>query len=450
MIKPNFIPKMLKCLAFLAMTSVPLPLLIVAEGGIFHDFSMFRILLYVFWCVASELLGYFIYHFMTSDKENKKKVALVKVIVIAIMIGIFIFSFMFTQWYASIFKNYKIATINFALCLIPASYFWLLTGFRCSKKSFSDVYTLPCFAGYIVEALFCYLLYSTQAQENPNFRLGKDIIIIQLFIMVAIVSLLVNQTSINMQAQRRRDTAMIVPANLRGYNIKLISVVCAVILVGFTLKDFIAWLLETIGSAIIYAIDYLLQLTSSEPVDITSDDIASGKLDIIQGDSDIAFILQSLVYIVVIAMVIIFRKQIIKAISNLLNGIFGVFSNVKEEKDDDAAFTDFFEQIVTVKGKATNRITFKDCLKAYNNETDLQQKYRLGYKTILLWLTDKHVVLKQSDTTSQQYSKARKIFAEEQELINKIVSQYDNIRYNDIDVTADKINEIDQVIKELI
>lgn len=79
-----------------------------------------------------------------------------------------------------------------------------------------------------------------------------------LVVMALLMVLLINQSNIRSEIDRRRNTNLIVPKGLRLYNAKLIAIVGAVILAALMLKDYVAAGLTWLVKMTVKIIDTLL------------------------------------------------------------------------------------------------------------------------------------------------------------------------------------------------
>lgn len=438
----------LKLCAACAMLLLPLPLILLFDCAAFKNVAAWRYLLYYSLSFIPVSAGYFLIKFKRA--QNKPKTIFTANILIGLTaVLLAVLTIIAVNTAAGIAESYSFFfnQFNLYLALLPAVLFWFMLGTRLYKKSFSDIFT-PIFLGlYIAETFLCYISCAVMSDDIKSISTAADIMVYLMIVIALLTVLLINQSNIETQISKRKNTNLIVPKGLKQYNAKLISIVGIFILAALLLKDYIAagisWFI-LITLKIIDAVLFGIKLQNTQTMPPEDDKINVGSIFGIESGQD--FIIY-IVLIAVIILAIVFRKQIFAFIKSLAGKIFGRLSTDNSEENAAYDYTDYYEAI-DLKPEKIVRLTSDDCLKKYRREKKPTEKYRLGYRLYIMWLSKHSRSVTGSMTVEQHTGQAEKLY-HGNESIGDISNSYTNIRYDDKAADASDIDKMDRLIKEL-
>lgn len=438
--KNNFI--VLRVLSALGMYLIMLPLIICSDAAVHDNISFVRIIMCYGMGIAAGIVGFGAAYINNKKKwqnENAHKVWIVFTRVLGIAVGII--PFLFAGFFS--FSLFRFTVIGLTLI------FGYYIGYKFQYKSFSDIFTMPWLAGYIITLIFSYLFYGEIAGDFTET--GRSIMVYAALVEALIVVILINQTNISVLSDRRRETKALIPKHLRAYNSALIIDVAVIFGAVYTFRNRIAWFIEKIIQVIFWLIDNLLKALSSSPVDVTSEDIQleQAEIEIIQGNELVDLIIRILFILTVIVLILVFHKKIWAAIKYVFRMIAGYFTRRdRKSENDDYAFTDYFEPVVYEKRGKKQKITLKAYIKAYKREKNPEKKYRLGYRSFMLWMKMNNIPPRRSDTANSHFDKSKDIFTGSNTLLD-VVELYNNIRYNGKSATDENLAEMDKLISQI-
>ena len=230
-------------------------------------------------------------------------------------------------------------------------------------------------------------------------------------------------------------------------NRKLTALVLAVTMLGLFLylfTDKIVWLLNELVRLVIKAALFIMkgysEFMATEAVDYN---VAEGSGYTPAETND----LWNLVFIIIlIAVVIIFRKKIFSYIKELFKRIYGFFSRETEISEDEPEFTDVFEELDSSRRRNSGDVSLSRLMKLYRSETDPIKKYRFGYGLLLRQLRMCKADIREADTVSVQHEKGRAICGAE---LKSVTDSYDRLRYNDSKVTDEELKRLDELIRSM-
>ena len=159
-------------------------------------------------------------------------------------------------------------------------------------------------------------------------------------------------------------------------------------------------------------------------------------------DSESYDIWNLIFFVVVIALIIIFRRQIWQTIKSFFGRIIGFFSKETALSEAEPEFVDVFEQISDTR--QAKDLSYSALMKRYKKESNPVTKYRLGYGVLLWQMKYCKAKLTASDTVTDQYEKGREVLGAE---LKEITAAYDKLRYDGASVTAEQLSKLDNLIR---
>lgn len=436
---------LLKLIAALAMLALPLPMMFLFETAAFEGFSLLRYPVYYAAAVIVCFIGFLVMK-LHMKAHTKKELALSKTAIFLVALILEALAITAIVCLNGVVAEYGGMRLCFAL--LPAALIWYVLGLKLAKDSFSDIFTLPWLAVYIVETVLCSLAGWIMSADYDYMSFTFKACSYLLVAMSLITVLLVNQSNIQSQIAKRRNTSLIVPKGLRAYNAGLILIVGGIILAFLTLKDYIAAVIMWFVRITLKLIDMILSgLSYFKTGEITSTEqpvVPGGSLEESSSGHDIWLYL---LFILLIVLIIVFRKKIIGFFRKLASRIFGRISadnlNVKNED----GFTDRYEHI-TVTSEKIRKEGRADTLKSYRKEKDTVKKYRLGYKLYMMWLAKRSRENLENMTATQHAKQAEKLYHGNTDT-NRLAQAYTAVRYGDKPPTDDGIRDMQALIDEL-
>ena len=318
-----------------------------------------------------------------------------------------------------------------------SSVLWYFLGERAARKHYADIFPAFMFGVYIVVTLICYLFYGAMCERELKEPV-QTAVIVAFMVEMCLAALLINQSGIYDKANRRRETRTMLPKGLSGYNAALVTGVTVCGLLLYVFADKIVWLLNEIVRLLIRLFIFLMSGYSEFRAIEAGDNSAeyTGNMEYRSYD-----ILNLLFFAFIIAMIIIFRRQLWQAIKDFFGRIAGFFMKETQLSEAEPEFVDVFEQISDVR--RVNNLSYQTLMKQYKKETEPEKKYRLGYGILLWQMKYCHAKLSDSDTVTDQYEKGREIFGAE---LQAITSAYNKLRYDGEKVTAEQLSALNSLI----
>lgn len=442
--KKNFI---MKCVAALAMLLVPLPLMFVFEVAAFSGFLLWHYLIYYAVAGAVTASGYLLMK-VKSSHHTPKTIFLSNMLIAGFGAAIVILVAVISSVINNMLGESGFGVFNFCLAFMPAVLVWYLLGLSLEKNKFDEVFTPVWLGIYLVGTFMCYIFCCVMADDKTYLNDSKDRIAVLLVVMSMLTVLLINQSNIQSQIDRRRNTNLIVPKGLKLYNAKLIGIVGGIILAALLLKGYVAagltWLVQ-MTLKIIDALIFNIRFQQTDP--ISGDDTKIPDIDIIQAEQNGKDIFVYVIILTAIILLIVFRKKIWAFIRKAAKRFFGKYSvddNAVNECED---YTDSYESL-DIKQEKIVRESEKDCLKRYRRTKDCTEKFRLGYRLYAMWLSRRTTEDISAMTVEQQESVSDKLYHGENN-IGAFSDSYSKIRYDDEPATAEDIHLSDSLINEL-
>lgn len=438
---------LMKCVAALAMLLVPLPLMFVFEVTAFKGFMLWHYPIYYAVAAISAASGYFLMCLRRS-RHTPKTIFLVNMLMALTATVLVVLVAVVSSQINNVLGDNGFNVFYFCVALMPSVIVWYLLGMSLKKNRFDDIFT-PIWLGiYLVETFICYIFCCVMSADMEYLGASEHRISVLLVVMALLTVLLINQSNIRSEIDRRRNTNLIVPKGLRLYNAKLIAIVGAVILAALMLKDYVAAGLTWLVKMTVKIIDTLLfNIRFLQTEQMTPEDTKLPDSDILSAEGESRDFLLYILVVVIVVLVIVFRKKILSLMRKIAGRIFGKYSaddTVQEVYDD---YTDSYEELDIRQERIVNE-TDKDCLKHYRKAKDNNEKFRLGYRLYAMWLSKRSTEDISTKTVEQHRIISEKLYHGSNN-IGAFSDSYSKIRYDDESATADDILLSDSIINEL-
>lgn len=438
---------LMKCVAALAMLLVPLPLMFVFEVTAFKGFMLWHYPIYYAVAAISAASGYFLMCLRRS-RHTPKTIFLVNMLIALTATALVVLVAVVSSQINNVLGDNGFNVFYFCVALMPSVIVWYLLGMSLKKNRFDDIFT-PIWLGiYLVETFICYIFCCVMSADMEYLGASEHRISVLLVVMALLTVLLINQSNIRSEIDRRRNTNLIVPKGLRLYNAKLIAIVGAVILAALMLKDYVAAGLTWLVKMTVKIIDTLLfNIRFLQTKQMTPEDTQLPDSDILSAEGGSRDFLIYILVVVIVVLVIVFRKKILSLMRKIAGRIFGKYSvddTVQEVYDD---YTDCYEELDIRQERIVNE-TDKDCLKRYRKAKDNNEKFRLGYRLYAMWLSKRSTEDISTKTVEQHRIISEKLYHGTNN-IRAFSDSYSKIRYDDESATADDILLSDSLINEL-
>lgn len=418
--------KLLKVLAVLSFGLITLPFILTNDVLAFDNIDVLRVSAYYAVFFITFLLGYL---FGKAALKHKR------LLLIERIIGVLTFS-------AGFILLPFTGEINIITAVGLSAVLWYFLGERATKKHYADIFPAFMFGVYIGVTLLSYLFFSAMCEsevKEPVLNAVSAMFMVEL----CFAALLINQSGIYDKANRRKETRTMLPKGLSGYNAALVLGITVIGLFLYLFKDrIVRFLNETVRLAV-YAALFLIK-GEAEFMAIESGDssgIGSGYYPPETNDAwNIIFI------ILLITVIIIFRKKVLSFIKDIFKRIYGFFVKETLFSSPEPEFTDVFEEIGSSRKERGENLTYSKLLKLYKNENDMTKKYRLGYRILLKQLKGCKTGINNSDTVTVHHEKGRDLCGVQ---LKAVTDSYDRVRYDNKTVTKDELIKLDNIIKEL-
>ena len=438
---------LMKCVAALAMLLVPLPLMFVFEVTAFKGFTLWHYPIYYAVAAISAASGYFLMCLRRS-RHTPKTIFLVNTLIALTATVLVVLVAVVSSQINNVLGENGFNVFCFCVALMPSVIVWYLLGMSLKKNRFDDIFT-PIWLGiYLVETFICYIFCCAMSADMEYLGASEHRISVLLVVMALLTVLLINQSNIRSEIDRRRNTNLIVPKGLRLYNAKLIAIVGAVILAALMLKDYVAVGLTWLVKMTVKIIDTLLfNIRFLQTEQMTPEDTQLPDSDFLSAEGESRDFLLYILVVVIVVLVIVFRKKILSLMRKIAGRIFGKYSvddTVQEVYDD---YTDSYEELDIRQERIVNE-TDKDCLKRYRKAKDNNEKFRLGYRLYAMWLSKRSTEDISTKTVEQHRLISEKLYHGTNN-IGAFSDSYSKIRYDDEPATADDVLLSDSLINEL-
>ena len=438
---------LMKCVAALAMLLVPLPLMFVFEVTAFKGFMLWHYPIYYAVAAVAAASGYFLMCLRRS-RHTPKTIFLVNMLMALTATVLVVLVAVVSSQINNVLCENGFNVFYFCVALMPSVIVWYLLGMSLKKNRFDDIFTPVWLGIYLVETFICYIFCCVMSADMEYLGASEHRISVLLVVMALLTVLLINQSNIRSEIDRRRNTNLIVPRGLKLYNAKLIAIVGAVILAALMLKDYVAAGLTWLVKMTVKIIDTLLfNIRFLQTEQMTPEDTQLPDSDILSAEGKSRDFLLYILVVVIVVLVIVFRKKILSLMRKIAGRIFGKYSvddTVQEVYDD---YTDSYEEL-DIRQERIVIETDKDCLKRYRKAKDNNEKFRLGYRLYAMWLSKRSTEDISTKTVEQHRNISEKLYHGTNN-IGAFSDSYSKIRYDDEPATTDDIHLSDSLINEL-
>lgn len=438
---------LMKCVAALAMLLIPLPLMFVFEVTAFKGFMLWHYPIYYAVAAIAAASGYFLMCLRRS-RHTPKTIFLVNTLMALTATVLIVLVAVVSSQINNVLGENGFNVFYFCVSLMPSVIVWYLLGMSLKKNRFDEIFTPVWLGIYLVETFICYIFCCVMSADMEYLGASEHRISVLLVVMALLTVLLINQSNIRSEIDRRRNTNLIVPKGLRLYNAKLIAIVGAVILAALMLKDYVAAGLTWLVKMTVKIIDTLLfNIRFLQTEQMTPEDTQLPDSDFLSAEGESRDFLLYILVVVIVVLVIVFRKKILSLMRKIAGRIFGKYSvddTVQEVYDD---YTDSYEELDIRQERIVNE-TDKDCLKRYRKAKDNNEKFRLGYRLYAMWLSKRSTEDISTKTVEQHRLISEKLYHGTNN-IGAFSDSYSKIRYDDEPATADDVLLSDSLINEL-
>ncbi len=328
--------------------------------------------------------------------------------------------------------------------ILPAAIILYFGGHATCGREYTDIFTRAWFALYFMAAIIAdFILWFTH--DDTILNSGSFQLCFGFGLLMVIAAVLTNQTTIDTCTQQRDSGRLVLPSGLRGYNAWLTAAVAAVTVALFLFAKPVADLLFNGVRQLIRGLLWLLtrrgELTATD--DILSGADGNGELVVGVADNAFAEAMTFLLVVGIIALLIVFRRQIAELLRNLIAPLFRV-----QEPTASPAYSDEVSEVPDVSRSFISRRKREQQLyKLFRREEDRLLKYRYGYKLMMLRLEDTPFATVPTDNTDIHRVKGENGLRSES--VSRIVSIYNDVRYKGRVPDDEEISFAESFIEEI-
>lgn len=421
--------KIIKITSLLTMLLMPLPTLVCADFFARGSFSAQYFALYYGIGLVIMLCALGIERLALFSKKASKAIRGFELLFFIASCGaVMILSF-------TLYPN-SLSGIFFTACAV----FFAVLGRILARKPLEEAVSalwLGIFCGFSVAA---FLIFSLNA-HGEALATGRAISLVSFVAVLVLAVFLRNQSSITSELSRRRDENSELPSRVRRSNVSLSLIFCLIFLTALfsvgTLSSLASGGLKNLLKALVGFFKVQLQGVNSEiPREFPDDFMSYASLS--TADDSILVAIFSLIFIGLIGVVAFFLVRFI------INKVKSFVSNSEcEYSADDCAYIDTFEEKAPLKKSS---VTIKKLLRSYRREKSPTEKFRLGYRILLLLVEKSGEELFPSSTTSDHLC----VFSEKTDAdsAKKLISAYNSVRYDDETPSDASLGLLDRVLSD--
>lgn len=330
--------------------------------------------------------------------------------------------------------------------LLPPGIAVCIAGNVCMGREYSEVFTKAWFGVYMVSAVLTMIMLSTDKKLDVSPAAGQ-ILCAGLAVVILLLVVLTNQANIDNCTKQRDSGKAALPRGLRTYNTLIVFGIFTVALGLFVFAKPLGSLVLRIVSAVVGAVLFIMEkfaaLFEFDDVEFAPsegfDEYVTADTEFASGWNDI---LMTLGIIAGIVCIIVFRRQIVRAIKAFFAPLF---RNRAKHAD-----TPFADEITSSDAKQLSaralRKAERELARRYSRETDPERKFRLGYAMFLAQLSRTKHAPEPSDTTDAHRAKGERAFGES---LSEFTETYNKVRYADIPPTTEELNAQSELLARL-
>lgn len=330
--------------------------------------------------------------------------------------------------------------------LLPPGIAICIAGNICMGRGYSEIFTKAWFGVYMISAVLTMIMLATDKKLDVSPAAGQ-ILCAGFAVVILLLVVLTNQTNIDNCTKQRDSGKAALPHGLRTYNTLIVFGIFAVALGLFVFAKPLGRLVLRVVSAVVGAVLFIMEkfaalfefdeseLMPSEGFDeylIPAQETSGGWHDI----------MITLAIIAGIVCLIVFRKQIVRAIKAFFAPLF--------RNRAKGADTPFADEITSSDAKQLSararRKAERELARRYSRETDPERKFRLGYALFLAQLSHTKHAPELSDTTDTHRAKGESAFGES---LSEFTETYNKVRYADIPPTTEELNAQSELLTRL-
>lgn len=410
-------------LSFAAALLIPLTLTMTAVSNVYNNILCFP---FLFWAAGGFLtafLGFFAGRRIKQSLENKlhaKRIMLVAIGAIVLSVSIFAVSILNMS--------------SLAYMFIPAAeLMWYRLG--CKLGLGLDLLSNAVLGAIGLEAAFLFPM----CQSFDESGTAANIFLAVFGAEIVICAVLINIRHLKKITLRGKSSAALSKNTVR-FNMRISLLFAFTVLFFFLFAPFAGyWLWEGIKALI----RFLLSITMKhENIDKQIVNELLNSEEIKHNEASPVWLI--ILLIIVIVTILFMIKPIKKALLELLKRLGERIDGIKSEDSQELAYTDFYETAEIEKKEKNN---FKHAYKVFLKEKNPVNKYRFGYKAFMIGLDEAGEKVSPSDTTQIHLAKEENILGSD--LAEKVIEQYESLRYDDRTISAGDCIQMDMLLKQL-
>ncbi len=334
-------------------------------------------------------------------------------------------------------------TAGLYLYILPAAIILFFGGHSTVGREYTDIFTRGWFAMYFVVAVISSLiLWFTH--EDEIISPGGYQLCFGFGVLIILAAVLANQTNIDTCTQQRDFGKTVLPQGLRRYNAWLVAAVVAAIVALFLFTKPLAQLFFLGIKQIILGLLWLFTRGETKnPENNLLNESGDGVLNVGVSDNSFAEATTVLLVIGIIAILVIFRRQI----AELLSVLFSPMFRMQEQSGEPAYSDEISEAVNASKSSFSRRRSEQQLYKQFRREEDAVKKYRIGYKLMMMRLEDTPFATVPTDNTDIHRIKGENGLRSDK--VQQIVEIYNDVRYKGRVPAAEELSFEENFIEEI-
>jgi hypothetical protein len=301
--------------------------------------------------------------------------------------------------------------------------------------------------------------------EPANYSI--DLVVVVFLIFISVYAISKSQGTLDFVMDRRGHKMSALPSNIRNYNLLLVCILLALLVLAFIFRGPIGAFIVLLKDGLLFVVKclialffWLMSLFYSSSGEEASNG-GTGELDLSQLDQGSGSIpdLTILILILVVAGLIVFNwKRIVsgfrklwKGTRNLCRKLFWGRKEMRGRKDESMDYVDEEESLTeeeSARGSgATGWKAWRKSYRLFRKMEDSEEKLRRGYRLMVEWLNLKGAHVHLSDTPLEILEKFESMKAEP--AAGDVTEEYNGIRYGEKDADLQKMSQLAETLKRL-